>query len=300
MIKPKQWGGLGFRDIELFNLALLARQAWRILNEPNSLSARVLKAVYHPSVEFLEAELGTGPSRVWRAIIEGKEVLAQGIIRRIGTGETTNIWSMNWLPRDGQLRPFRTPCPNAPQWVHELIDPITLSWDQQKLQEYFYPMDAEVISSIPLTTRRQEDFWAWHYERTGVFSVRSAYRLLILKKENNTAWLEEKSGQSDVHANEKEWSAIWQLKVPSKIRLFLWRLARHSIPTADVLHRRHMIEQAACLICGAEDSWKHSLLECNMAKCVWALSNEEVVEHMCNIQEQNPRHWLAEIISSLP
>jgi len=221
MIKPKQWGGLGFRDIELFNLALLARQAWRILNEPNSLSARVLKAVYHPSVEFLEAELGTGPSRVWHAIIEGKEVLAQGIIRRIGTGETTNIWSMNWLPRDGQLRPFRTPCPNAPQWVHELIDPITLSWDQQKLQEYFYPMDAEVISSIPLTTRRQEDFWAWHYEGTGVFSVRSAYRLLILKKENNTAWLEEKSGQSDVHANEKEWSAIWQLKVPSKIRLFL-------------------------------------------------------------------------------
>ena len=102
-----------------------------------------------------------------------------------------------------------------------------------------------------------------------------------------------------MHANEKEWSAIWQLKVPSKIRLFLWRLARHSIPTADVLHRRHMIEQAACFICGAEDSWKHSLLECNMAKCVWALSNEEVVEHMCNIQEQNPRHWLAEIISSL-
>jgi hypothetical protein len=124
--------------------------------------------------------------------------------------------------------------------------------------------------------------------------------MLVQKMENNTAWLEEKSGQSDVRANEKEWPAIWQLKVPSKIRLFLWRLARHSIPTGDVLHRRHMTEQAACLIYGAEDSWKHSLLECNMAKCVWALSNEEVVEHMCNIQDQNPRLWLAEVISSLP
>ena len=81
----------------MFNLSLLAWQAWRILNKPSSLSARVLKAAYYPSVDFLEADLGTGPSRVWPAIIEGKEVLVQGIIRRIGMGETTNLWSMNWL-----------------------------------------------------------------------------------------------------------------------------------------------------------------------------------------------------------
>jgi len=74
MIKPKRWGGLGFRDIEMFNLALLARQAWRTLKEPSSLSAQVLKAVYYPNVDFLEAGLGVSPSRVWRAISEGKEV----------------------------------------------------------------------------------------------------------------------------------------------------------------------------------------------------------------------------------
>ena len=69
--------------------------------EPNSLSARILRAIYYPDGAFLDAELGTTPSRVWRAIMDGKDVLQQGIIRRIGTGERTNIWEMNWLPRDG-------------------------------------------------------------------------------------------------------------------------------------------------------------------------------------------------------
>ena len=59
---PKSVGGLGFRNLHSFNLAMLARQAWRLLQEPTSLSARILKAVYYPDRSILNAELGTIPS----------------------------------------------------------------------------------------------------------------------------------------------------------------------------------------------------------------------------------------------
>jgi hypothetical protein len=61
MTMPKYAGGLGFRDIEIFNLALLARQAWRLLQNPETLSAQILKAVYYPSTDLLNATLGGSP-----------------------------------------------------------------------------------------------------------------------------------------------------------------------------------------------------------------------------------------------
>ena len=189
MTKPRYMGGLGFRDIELFNLALLARQAWRVLQSPDSLSARILKARYFPATEFLQADLGSRPSQVWRAILDGRDTLKQGIIKRIGTGEATDPWNDNWLPRDGRLRPIACLAAHAPSRVSEFIDRTLATWNCEKLKECFLPMDVEAILNLPLSTRNQQDEWAWHYDRKGVFTVRSAYKMLVHTKTTREAWL---------------------------------------------------------------------------------------------------------------
>jgi hypothetical protein len=297
MAKPKFFGGLGFRDIELFNLALLAKQAWKILQDGSSLSARILKAVYFPSGDFLATQLGPRPSRIWRSILDGRDVLKQGLIRRIGTGESTEIWNMNWLPREGSLRPVRSISATAPILVSELIDATTATWDMQLLETFFTPVDMETIGNIPLCTRKQEDFWAWHHEKSDVFSVRSAYRMLVIHKHHATAYLEHTAGRSDLRA--EEWLSIWKLDVPSKIHIFLWRLTRNSIPSGDVLLHRNM-HRTALVASGVQDSWKHSLIECNLARCVWALEQAELVEHLYNIQEIDAHAWWAEATETIP
>jgi len=97
-------------------------------------------------------------------------------------------------------------------------------------------------------------------------------------------------GKSDFRAEEKEWTSLWHVQVPSKIRVFLWRLARQTLPLGDLLHHRKMAPSNICAICGAEDSWKHALLDCNMARCVWALEKEDIAEFIGALQEHNARH----------
>lgn len=69
--KPKSVGGLGFRDIQLFNQALLAKQAWKILTKPESLLARILLGKYCHKQHFLEIQTPTVCSHGWRSILHG-------------------------------------------------------------------------------------------------------------------------------------------------------------------------------------------------------------------------------------
>ncbi|KAH1108221.1 hypothetical protein J1N35_011989 [Gossypium stocksii] len=64
----KEFGGLGFRNFAKFNLALLAKQGWRLLENPNSPLAQTLKAKYYPNSDFLNSELGNLLSYTWKSI----------------------------------------------------------------------------------------------------------------------------------------------------------------------------------------------------------------------------------------
>jgi hypothetical protein len=93
LVKPKAEGGLGFRDLHSFNMAMLAKQGWRILHNPNlhsfnmamlakqgwriqhnpnTLCAQILEAKYFPNTSLLQAKMRDGCSYTWRSIFQGK------------------------------------------------------------------------------------------------------------------------------------------------------------------------------------------------------------------------------------
>ena len=104
------------------------------------MSARILKAVYFPNNSILDATLGSHPSQIWRSIIEGRDVLTQGLIRRTRERRSTGIWGHNWLPREGSIRPITTACAGNLFYVSDLIDATTASWKDNVIRDVFLLM----------------------------------------------------------------------------------------------------------------------------------------------------------------
>ena len=98
MCKSKLKGGMGFCNLQAFNLAILAKQGWRILQNTNSLVARVYKARYFPSNYVLNSKKDSNPSYAWRSIYNSLEVIRKGTRWRVGNGRRIHIREDKWLP----------------------------------------------------------------------------------------------------------------------------------------------------------------------------------------------------------
>jgi hypothetical protein len=91
-------GGLGFRDLETFNVSLLTKMAWRAQQHPDAFWVRVLKGIFFPITEFLKAVKGARASWAWSSLLVGRDTLLNGGLWKIGNGETVDICNDAWIP----------------------------------------------------------------------------------------------------------------------------------------------------------------------------------------------------------
>ena len=71
----KKDGGIGFRDLMAFNLAMLAKQGWRLLHDTNSLVYQCFKARYFPRSHFIDAKESPNCSFMWKSIMAALPIL---------------------------------------------------------------------------------------------------------------------------------------------------------------------------------------------------------------------------------
>ena len=267
MSRSKKDGGIGFRNLQLFNIALLARQGWRLLQNPNSLVFRILKAKYFPTQSFLEASVRGNASYLWRSICEAKESLKLGLCWRVGNGAHIKIWKDAWFLTNSYARVLSSvQVLDEDATVENLIDPVCMCWKEELIDKIFMANEAQAIKQIPLSLRRPPDSRVWIGTRKGNFTVKSAYWFLADQQHHQQVQTSSSSnGVINVF-----WNRVWDAKVPPKVKLFIWRACRNILPTLTKLFERKASSSFSCSWCNeAPETNDHVLWRCDFAQKVW-------------------------------
>lgn len=99
MSKAKALGGLGFRDIKIFNLVLIGKQLWKMMHNQDFLLIRIYKSSTMQNLIHLKLVCGLRLSYAWRSIHAAQKLIKQGARKLIGSGEETKVWQVQWIQK---------------------------------------------------------------------------------------------------------------------------------------------------------------------------------------------------------
>ncbi|KAK1678993.1 hypothetical protein QYE76_039841 [Lolium multiflorum] len=172
---------------------------------------KLLKAKYYPNGSLLDTVFTGNGSSTWHAIEYGLELIKQGAIWRVGNGAQIRAWRDPWIPRDSCHLP-RSPQGRCQyRWVADFLLPDG-AWNMTRLTLYFQQDDIDEIVKIKTSSRNDCDFIAWHPEKRGSFTVRSAYRLALhasMQRQDRGA------SSSRPDGARPSWNIVWKCQYPN-------------------------------------------------------------------------------------
>lgn len=268
--KSKRAGGLGVKNLLLFNKALLCKWIWRFLVERESLWSRIIRARH--------GETFSGNKTGWWSKIIAMVGRSAGdwfwnnLSQKLGNGNLISFWSGSWagdkplkelFPRLYQLCANREgTVRNMGRWVNNrwswevpwrraLLD-RELEWVEEL---YNHIHNFSVIDDTP-------DSWVWGSNNSnGIFSVRNAYTELSQRLMSSTN-------------TEQPWSGfnhLWKSFAPLKAQLMAWRLVHNRLPTRDNLSKRFELAPDGKVCCCNLDleTAAHFFLQCTATYQIW-------------------------------
>jgi hypothetical protein len=185
--------------------------------------------------------------------MHGRELLREGLIWRIGDGKKVDVWTDNWIPRDGLMRPLGHYPGREISRVDEILLDGGQGWNESKLREVLFDADVDDILKIPVGSAGTEDYLAWNYTKNGVFSVRSAYHL---KMHLNSVRAGSASSSTNL-VGHRGWLALWDAQVPGKAKVHVWRLIQNGLAVGEELRRRRIKMGVRCIACDSEETLLH-------------------------------------------
>ncbi len=259
--RPKRFRGLGVRNLQAANSALLMKGLWNFFNSTVTPWVQVIRHKHHrlrpPS---LPIRLPAGCSSIWKDMLRLAPPFFASVCFVLGNGKATPFWSARWCGEFALCNFFPNLFASARAKhlpVRGWLLKYAANWDSA----FPLPLSSveydELLLLRPLVYNQllssAGDSLHWRWNISGLFSTRNAYLFLVC------------SGVRDCKI-----PFIWKAKVPLRVKVFLWLAARTRILTADTLARRGWQGPSICVLCSrSEENLEHIFFSCTYAKALW-------------------------------
>nr|KYP51130.1 Transposon TX1 uncharacterized [Cajanus cajan] len=213
--QPMTFGGLGVREARRVNLSLLGKLIWDLLTAPQKPWVHILSSIYLHGDSILCAQNRRGASPTWLSLIKALPSLREGFEPHLGSG-ASSLWYTDWSGTGlwcGRV-PFvhiaDTNRTFADYWVSD-------HWDFNSL---YTAIPAGLIQSVQRLTVANAslglDHFAWRGDSSWCYTAASGYRFLA-------------TGSSI--EEDEVWKKLWKLRLPEKVKFFLWQCFHSALPT---------------------------------------------------------------------
>ena len=264
---PLRNGGLGIRNLSIFNKALLGKWLWRYGADHEALWRRVVDSKYGSHwrgwcSHKVHVPYGVG---LWKFIRASWDDFSRHSAFQVGDGAQVKFWLDTWCGD----QPLQDTFPNLFRLArvldvsvadHLQILGTSHHWDvvfSRQAQDWELEIVSafmELLYSCPIR-RGSLDEMCWRLSSQKAFTVRSYYSCLL-----------QPSGSFF------PWKSVWKSKVPTRVAFFTWTAALERILSVDNLRKRRVIIIDWCYMCKAHGKTvNHLLLHYTVAQELWSL-----------------------------
>ena len=174
----------------------------------------------------------------------------------IGNGASTRFWEDTWLgetPLAIQYPSLYRIVQRREVFVATVFQsiPLNIQFRRSLVGNRWEDWLRLVRRLMDVHLSQQPDELRWKLTRSGVFTVKSMYIDVINSSSIPTS------------------KHVWDVKVPLKIKVFMWFVHKQVILTKDNLIKRNWTGPTRCSFCDRDETIKHLFFDCPFARVLW-------------------------------
>ena len=211
--RPKDQGGLGIEDLESKNKSLLCKWLFKLMSE-DGVWHELIHNKYLHSKSLSQIKVQPSDSPFWKGLMKVKDDFFVRGSFNIGNGESIRFWEDTWLGD----KPLSCQYPSLYNIVHRKevsvasvlrnAPPPNISFRRALTGDRWDKWLHLVNRLMVIQLTADPDTFSWGLTTSGKFTVKSMYLDYL---SDHTRFLRKH---------------IWKMKVPLKIKIFMWFLMR--------------------------------------------------------------------------